>query len=774
MRKLAETFSMVFFALFCSFASVVAIPNNTYAAEVFNVTEASVESASAGATATIAGIEGNEVTSDVRFTSVGDTITYSIKIKNNNDKNVRIISVTDNNESEYISYEYNAAPDYELAVGDEYVFTPKLTYISSIRDWEDHELSIAVKFTFAYEEVEDTRNSGNIETADIMIGSVPNTGDSIMVPVIILGVSALGLIAVIILTKKVKGKAKLLSVLAVVIAASSVITCAIFAATKKTFDVDLVVRFTFDNVYPITYEGVTPIERALTRNPGCYIPGEREITLNNPSRANYNFTGWTGSNGDAEDTGVVIPITATGPLHYVANWTPIEYAITLHLEGGTLNPMPPATYTVDSPDIYIGEPTRPGYEFMGWSGTNIPNVTMAYRVLTGSTGDLEFTAIWSPIRYNIYYSGIDNTGVDTYITGSIEPHLDISYEDEVVLRENAFILNHPDANYRFAGYILRDVHENRIIGEYQPGDVVSGLCTQRDGVVEVTPKWEYLSPKLKVGDVVNYRPNASDANGTAFGTPYSYVAAGDKSGTGSDQTFSSNNGMQKWRVLEIANDGTVTLIGSTSANLNLKGFAGFKNSSELLDGAASVYGHGFGAVSARSLDMGDFYRNITDNMIPTAVTYGQVRNTNYGFNRTLLNEVSRGRDENGFMQVEYGDTVSVAGGTSFAMTNYSITYGGKRSAVVNEKVYNVLFDGLWGSSYGAWINQRSVDSVNQDAKYMIQTIKANNIGSSVLRSTGMSAKDSSVGARIAPVVTMRSDAIYTWDDVWLKWDISQE
>lgn len=29
-------------------------------------------------------------------------------------------------------------------------------------------------------------------------------------------------------------------------------------------------------------------------------------------------------------------------------------------------------------------------------------------------------------------------------------------------------------------------------------------------------------------------------------------------------------------------------------------------------------------------------------------------------------------------------------------------------------------------------------------------------------------------AIVVPVVTMRSDAVYTWDDGWLRWNISLE
>ncbi|MCL1976034.1 MAG: InlB B-repeat-containing protein, partial [Firmicutes bacterium] len=67
------------------------------------------------------------------------------------------------------------------------------------------------------------------------------------------------------------------------------------------------------------------------------------------------------------------------------------------LNGGENDPANPATYNVTSPAITLKDPTKPGYEFLGWQpAANIP---------TGSTGDKEFTATWSttPIEYNISY-----------------------------------------------------------------------------------------------------------------------------------------------------------------------------------------------------------------------------------------------------------------------------------------------------------------------------------------------------------------------------------
>jgi len=65
------------------------------------------------------------------------------------------------------------------------------------------------------------------------------------------------------------------------------------------------------------------------------------------------------------------------------------------MNGGTNHADNPATYTADSPDITLKNPTRAGYTFKGWTPTNtIPH---------GSTGNKTFTANWEAIVYNITY-----------------------------------------------------------------------------------------------------------------------------------------------------------------------------------------------------------------------------------------------------------------------------------------------------------------------------------------------------------------------------------
>lgn len=58
----------------------------------------------------------------------------------------------------------------------------------------------------------------------------------------------------------------------------------------------------------------------VSANPSIYTV-EDEITLNNPEKVGYTFSGWTGSNGDDLQTRVTINKGSTGDKNYIANYS---------------------------------------------------------------------------------------------------------------------------------------------------------------------------------------------------------------------------------------------------------------------------------------------------------------------------------------------------------------------------------------------------------------------------------------------------------------------
>ncbi|GBU26239.1 hypothetical protein R83H12_02934 [Fibrobacteria bacterium R8-3-H12] len=188
--------------------------------------------------------------------------------------------------------------------------------------------------------------------------------------------------------------------------------------------------------YTITY--TLNYGTVATANPASYNIETATFTLNNPTRTGYTFAGWTGSNGSTAQTTVTIAKGSTGDKTYTATWTPASYTITYNLNGGTATN--PATYTVETSAITLNNPTRSGYTFAGWTGSNGTAAQTTVTIAKGSTGDKTYTATWTPASYTITYNLNDGT------VATANP---ASYNIETA----TFTLNNPTrTGYTFAGW----------------------------------------------------------------------------------------------------------------------------------------------------------------------------------------------------------------------------------------------------------------------------------------------------------------------------------
>ena len=70
------------------------------------------------------------------------------------------------------------------------------------------------------------------------------------------------------------------------------------------------------------------------------------------------------------------------------------YSIAYSLDGGTNHSSNPSTYTIESNDITIQNPTKSSYTFMGWTGSNGTTVAKKPKIKKGSTGNKNYTAHW--------------------------------------------------------------------------------------------------------------------------------------------------------------------------------------------------------------------------------------------------------------------------------------------------------------------------------------------------------------------------------------------
>ena len=121
---------------------------------------------------------------------------------------------------------------------------------------------------------------------------------------------------------------------------------------------------------------------------------EDSVTLPTPTRAGYEFLGWTGEGINTPTKDVTIPKGSTGDQTYTAQWEIIPYTITCILtpEGKEMQTIP---YDVTQ-TLTLEDPEMEGYTFLGWTGEGITTPTKGVTMPVGSTGDRTYTANWAP------------------------------------------------------------------------------------------------------------------------------------------------------------------------------------------------------------------------------------------------------------------------------------------------------------------------------------------------------------------------------------------
>ena len=196
--------------------------------------------------------------------------------------------------------------------------------------------------------------------------------------------------------------------------------------------------------YTISYEldgGELPED---STNPPLYDEVYGEIILVNPTKPGYTFAGWTGTDLAQATVDVTIPTGSMGDREYKATWTADSYTIGYDLAGGTLpeGKENPSSYTVESGAITLVNPTKPGYTFAGWTGTDLTQATVDVTIPAGSTGNRLYTAKWSIVQYTIMYD-LDGGELEQGVTNPTS--YTIETED--------FWLHEPiKSNYGFIGW----------------------------------------------------------------------------------------------------------------------------------------------------------------------------------------------------------------------------------------------------------------------------------------------------------------------------------
>ena len=112
----------------------------------------------------------------------------------------------------------------------------------------------------------------------------------------------------------------------------------------------------------------------------------------------YTFAGW---NTKADGSGTTYTTSALNltaingnTVTLFAIWSADAYSISYDLKGGSESSNP-TTYNIETPTFSLNNPTRSGYVFAGWTGSNGSTPQNTVTITKGSTGNKSYTANWN-------------------------------------------------------------------------------------------------------------------------------------------------------------------------------------------------------------------------------------------------------------------------------------------------------------------------------------------------------------------------------------------
>ena len=124
----------------------------------------------------------------------------------------------------------------------------------------------------------------------------------------------------------------------------------------------------------------TPTDLVVDYNKRVELPPD-------PQKTGYDFNKWVLEDGTPFDLNTPI----TEDIKLKAEFTPTIYHISYELNGGSLPNDHPTQYNIEQ-QVNLQQPTKKGYTFAGWTGSNGDEPQTTVTIPQGSTGDREYTA----------------------------------------------------------------------------------------------------------------------------------------------------------------------------------------------------------------------------------------------------------------------------------------------------------------------------------------------------------------------------------------------
>ena len=255
--------------------------------------------------------------------------------------------------------------------------------------------------------------------------------------------------------------------------------------------------------YTITFDANNGTE-AKKEMKGCVFGKNYTLTANAFKCAGYKFDGWVTENGKPyTDRQKNVSFDQDTTLYAV--WTPVTYKITykniIAFDG---NPNI-TTYTVESDEWVLNDPTRPGSEFGGWyydAKFKKPveqDENEQYVIRKGSTGNKTLYAKWSgkvtyTIRFDPNSVDISGKGLLSPVKGTMKSLTKRTNGTVYTLTKNAFKC----AGYTFKGWMTED-------GTLYGNKAKVGNLADANGTVTLYAVWEPTAYTITYKNVAGAR-----------------------------------------------------------------------------------------------------------------------------------------------------------------------------------------------------------------------------------------------------------------------------
>ncbi|MDO4199650.1 MAG: BspA family leucine-rich repeat surface protein [Clostridia bacterium] len=338
-------------------------------------------------------------------------------------------SITDDNKNEYISYSYDDYKNVKLNSGEtiDFVFTE--TYSTEVEDIEKRAQGFSVNFYMVLEpEKHNDDTKGDTTDEKISFNRNPATGDHIELYILLAVISLT--FSVFVLKKtgmhKMKKTGLRLFILFTAVYAAFIPQLA-KSLDGQSFKMVLENNIQLKDKLLVSYDVDGIVNTKI-------IPYDTKVSIDDPQKEGYTFKGWRTDEGEMFDLDTPIK----DDINLTAVFDADVYSITYDLKGGHADN--PNSYTIED-EVHITDPSRAGYTFDGWTGTDLTDLTKNLVIPRGNMGDRSYEAHWTVNQYTVVF---DANGAGS---GTMNP-VTFTYDVSGYLPANTF----EKGNDRFVGW----------------------------------------------------------------------------------------------------------------------------------------------------------------------------------------------------------------------------------------------------------------------------------------------------------------------------------